>query len=165
MVKLTKGQEVKINSQRQLSAELNRRKEWVFPNCTEIKPFPDECKDVTSTKIKDSCRKCPYFNEVNYMVEIRKLTLEEQEQRMKDSMTEEEFNKWKESQDKKKQVRKETIVKKRKQGISKKIEEFVDLSEEEIYEKIKDEFPDRDESYLKMRIKYTIPYLKKKGAI
>lgn len=170
MIQLTRGQEVKIKLQRQLSEELKRRKLLIFPNC--IRYFPDEdCQNTTPTKLGKSCRICPYFNEVNYMSIIKQLEPKEYSEDRKKAMKEIEF-KLKEKTQLNSQfgidsIRK--ISKKRTGNIAGDITKIaIDMNiknENEIYNILKVNYNDKTEEYLRKRIRVHINWLKKESKI
>lgn len=165
MVKLTRGQEVKIITQRQLSEELQRRKEWRFPSCTEIYI---ECKGRT-----EPCITCPYKEGYKMPVSIKTLEPGEYSEDRKRALKEAEEDKKKRGEmGLSNQIQQEIKVKKireiHKIGIADSIRNEVlkgNIVVEDIYNKIKNIYVDRDEKYLKMRITTTIDYLRKRGEI
>ena len=160
MVKLTRGQEVKIITSRQLSEELQRRKEWRFPNCTEIYT---ECRGRI-----EPCITCPY-REGYKMGEIKKLEESEYSEDRKKAVREAEENRKIRGemglQVQQVETRKVEVSTEKRRGISGRIKEYYPMSEDEMYNRLKQEFQDRDEKYLRMRIKTTIDYFKKRGEL
>jgi hypothetical protein len=170
MIKLTQNQLIKSRLQKLENEKIKEFESNKFPCCTKL--FP-ECHTITINNLSNNCNnKCPYWDGERYKMEKKKLNEEEYKQHLEErgivdikkifEVTQENNSIILEKEVKSKSEK--TVRDKSKKNVINIIRELFNLGvrdRQEMFEKVKLQITDRDDEYLLMRIKYSIPYLEK----